>query len=611
MGYRDIILCLMCLILPFLVHGDVIILEDGREIEGIIEESDDEGIFINTGLSEVFFSHDQIQEIERVPPEKELLQRGKIAYQGRNYREAYRYISEAREKTPDLEEIDELYSHYKDSYVSWGKEEAQRELRSIEQLINNEEYSEALQDLKKLHEKFDDIEEIQESVNDKIVAIHLERSQNAIERYNFSRALYHAQEARKVLPYDNEIYQLKLPLMRRTSQRASDIEKYLKEMVNYDPDNYEYVYNLGRHYYDREKYEHFIDVFDNFFERHDINQYEEARELYAYSHFSVGERKKENQPDEALQHYKKALEYNPQLTRSLLHIGEIYYHLDDYIEARQYLEKASETMESNPRVFYLLGNILTQKREFNKAREHLSRSINLSEHQRKDRLHYDSLITLADLNFTAGFREEAIRNSEEAVEVNPDRFRAYYWLGKSLTATGDLEKGEEKLQQALRRRPTHEPTLLALAENMMETQNYTGARNMLLQLLEENPDNENYYFKLGEVYYQQGQYIAAETQYQRALERKKDFMEAYLRLIEVYRMRRDPQEAVDIAYKALEIEPENSRIFLNLGILYHTTLEEYEKALDYYEKYYESGGTDPQVQSWIQECEAQLRRAAR
>ena len=58
---------------------------------------------------------------------------------------------------------------------------------------------------------------------------------------------------------------------------------------------------------------------------------------------------------EALIHFNKALEYDPENSSAMFRLGNIYYAIRDYVLAAEHLEKGLQYQKNNYKVLYMLG----------------------------------------------------------------------------------------------------------------------------------------------------------------------------------------------------------------------------------------------------------------
>jgi tetratricopeptide (TPR) repeat protein len=105
-----------------------------------------------------------------------------------------------------------------------------------------------------------------------------------------------------------------------------------------------------------------------------------------------------------------------------------------------------------------------------------------------------------------------------------------------------------------------------------------------------------------------GQLRLAEERYAQAAELDPTNSSAYLRLGDVYQTLNKYIEAAKAYRKALDISQENREAYYKLGILYESHLQDLQKAIEYYQKYLQLGGSDRRVKIWLRNAERQINK---
>jgi tetratricopeptide (TPR) repeat protein len=83
---------------------------------------------------------------------------------------------------------------------------------------------------------------------------------------------------------------------------------------------------------------------------------------------------------EAIEAYKKALEYNPHAAGALVNVGTIYYRLHDYAEAEKYYLKAIETDPRYPLARFNLANLFDERGDLEHAESYYRSALELNPH---------------------------------------------------------------------------------------------------------------------------------------------------------------------------------------------------------------------------------------
>lgn len=146
------------------------------------------------------------------------------------------------------------------------------------------------------------------------------------------------------------------------------------------------------------------------------------------------------------------------------------------------------------------------------------------------------------------------------------------------------------------------------AIDLLDQGNFHEADLLLSSVVEKYPDLSAPLYNLGVISEELGNPEKATRYYQRALEVDSNYYLALNNLGVIARTDGKFQEALDYYLKGLEIAPDNSELHYNLGVLHEIYLHDYEKAVEYYERYLSLAGTQDNVaieksviQSWIKD----------
>jgi tetratricopeptide (TPR) repeat protein len=111
------------------------------------------------------------------------------------------------------------------------------------------------------------------------------------------------------------------------------------------------------------------------------------------------------------------------------------------------------------------------------------------------------------------------------------------------------------------------------------------------------------YIDLARVYHDAGQYARSAEALKTAITIEPDNAVAHCNLGEIYKHLRLFDDAVRELEEAKRLAPDLPDTYINLGIIHDDYLIDDQKALEYYNKYLELGGTDKQVLEWISAIE--------
>jgi Tfp pilus assembly protein PilF len=185
----------------------------------------------------------------------------------------------------------------------------------------------------------------------------------------------------------------------------------------------------------------------------------EAREAYAegLEHVAADE------PDDAIERLEEAVELAPEYYDALNKLGIEYLKVGRYRDAEAILERARDLGPRDPRPLLNLGMLFLQEAPTREASQ----------------------------NAGAGLEsyERAAGLLEEAVQLDPLAPEANYYLGSALYQTGDLDRAEYFLQEALGLDTDLHDARLALLNVYTRQQRYPEALEQLRAYLRQVPDS--------------------------------------------------------------------------------------------------------------------------
>ncbi len=193
---------------------------------------------------------------------------------------------------------------------------------------------------------------------------------------------------------------------------------------------------------------------------------------------------------EAIEHYQKAIEINP-----------------DYTDAH-----------------YNLGIALGEKGQLDEAMAHYQKAIQLKPD------YADAYNNLANILAKKGQFAEAIVHYQKAIQLNPDYAEAHYNLGAVFGVRGQLDEAVEQYRKAIQLKPDYADVHGNLA-NVLATQGKLDeAIKEYQRTLELIPNSAQAHFRFGQALQTLHNFAAAKAEYQKVLELDPKHLSAHLSL---------------------------------------------------------------------------------
>ncbi|MFH1920992.1 MAG: tetratricopeptide repeat protein [Planctomycetota bacterium] len=139
----------------------------------------------------------------------------------------------------------------------------------------------------------------------------------------------------------------------------------------------------------------------------------------------------------------------------------------------------------------------------------------------------NSLDVAAWFELRFGKSEEAVRQWQRCLDLNPDSAEAYFWIGSVARDTGDLEKAADCFRKAWERDPGSPRLPVHLAQALMNLGRMDEAIEVLQKNLKAHPKSMPSFVLLGEIYVQRKEYERGKEYLEAAVEMFPGFTTAY------------------------------------------------------------------------------------
>ena len=184
-----------------------------------------------------------------------------------------------------------------------------------------------------------------------------------------------------------------------------------------------------------------------------IDHYRKALEInpdYVHVNNNLGTvLARRGQIDEAIVHYRKALEVNPNYAYAHYNLGLALARRGQVDEAIAHFRRALEILPDDMDAHYHLGLTLARRGQVDEAIAHFRKALDIMPDYAE--AHYDLGIALAN----RGEVNEAVAQFRRALEVKPDYADAHYRLGLTLAHRGEIDEAMAHFRKALEIKPDH------------------------------------------------------------------------------------------------------------------------------------------------------------
>lgn len=283
----------------------------------------------------------------------------------------------------------------------------------------------------------------------------------------------------------------------------------------------------------------------------------------------------------------RALEINPRLILAHTMLAVSYISKLNFEKA---FEEANIIIQINPDYFYahiLLGSFYMAQEKNDKALEELKKAEEISPGN------VTSKVTMASLYMSQNKDKEAENELNAAIKIYPELSNAYFLLGVIHFKQEKYSEAENDVNRAIKILPAflnNEYTYFFLAQINKKQQRNEQALSYLKKALEINPETRGAYSLYGQIYQEKGNLDDAIVYYKKAIELDKEDKKSIKNLVDCYLAlggnffkNGNIEKAEANFQEAFKISPEDSKVNLNLGVIYHTK-GKFDEAVQSYNK---------------------------
>jgi len=182
--------------------------------------------------------------------------------------------------------------------------------------------------------------------------------------------------------------------------------------------------------------------------------------------------------------------------------------------------------------------------------------------------------------YEAGNYDQAAAAFQEAINIQPDNFKAYFSLGATYEAKGDYQKAATAYRQAVKLQPNADKgdspndVLFAyynLGNSLASANDHKAAIDAYMQVVNRVPNLSKPYYNIGLSYAAMNDQPKAIESFKKAVDLMPSFELAWYNLGLSYSKNEQYAEAVEAFKKAIELDPTHAEAHYNLGLVYYMT----------------------------------------
>jgi len=320
--------------------------------------------------------------------------------------------------------------------------------------------------------------------------------------------------------------------------KMKDTQEFLRQAIDIDPENEEYrkefdrINEINTLMSDAKRY---VDN-GSYYDAHESYRIVlEKFPFFADAAFAMGVvAKRQNNLDESVGYFKKALEINPfhekagteldNVAKKTFNNGQRSYKRGDLDGALDSYKKVLEFDENFYAAHYQLGVIEAKMGNRDQAIKHYEVSLNINPN------FYKGWYALGISKKSIGDNEGAISAFNSAVEVHPAYDKAYGAMGTIYLNEKNFEKAIEALSTAIQVNPTYSKGYSTLGVVYIEMEEWGNAVNNLVLATTYNEKDAMSWYHLASAYNNIGECESAQEAARNSTEYKKNFGGAWVEL---------------------------------------------------------------------------------
>lgn len=218
-----------------------------------------------------------------------------------------------------------------------------------------------------------------------------------------------------------------------------------------------------------------------------------------------------------------------------------------------------ESKETKRDRFFLLGNESLESNELNRAIEYYSKALEI------DPDHAFSLNNRGVAKIENGNPYEAIQDYNQAILINPNYWESIENRARAYEQVGKYKSSIEDIDLLVVNFPDSAKFLLDKGIVLTKMKEYDQAYETFLKARQLLPDNHEVQINLATVDFYRGRIDSAEIRLKSVVAKYPYSPNAYNTLNQLYLKKKEPEKALEMIEKALEIESENPYFLNNRG----------------------------------------------
>jgi serine/threonine-protein kinase len=295
----------------------------------------------------------------------------------------------------------------------------------------------------------------------------------------------------------------------------------------------------------------------------------------------------QGQFDKAIVELRRAIQLNPNLVEARIGLGVALARKGERLADKGLCQEAVASLKYAIRLdpgtweaHSSLGAAYFAQKEWDKSIAAYRKAIRL----KKERHNEDDALARGGLGnalAAKGQTQEAVKEYQEALRLQPDLAEVHYSLGHTYQELGELDKAIVEVMLAIRFAPGVAKFHFVLAASFAKKGALDDAIARFRQALALKEDYPEAHYNLGAVYARRGEFDKAIVAFRRAIELKPDYAMAHSGLGGALAQKGQVEKALESLNEAVRLDKNHAEAHNNLGTLW-IRLGELDKSIAAY-----------------------------
>ena len=296
-------------------------------------------------------------------------------------------------------------------------------------------------------------------------------------------------------------------------------------------------------------------------------------------------------------HYKRAIAADPRLYQANLALARFYLRMRRVADARPQLQAAQQQdgAANDAGVHAGLGELAFTEGNLQDARRELEQAVQLDPNQ------VDAHLGLSKVNLAEGKTEDALKEAEQALKTDPHVKDGRLHRALALWKLTRLDDAIEELNKAKVEDPKSARVMITIGAVQLDRANLPAAEAALLSALSLDPSNHEAHFYMAREKAKRFEYTQAIESMKNALERAPKRAAYHYELGLIYRDAKRLADAIDSWNTAVKLDPTHADALEALGQAY-LDRGELDKAVESFDASLKADPARTRILSLVGDC---------